>query len=135
MLSQNLKALVRAGLVDRTVEATVPPQVTYSLTAPGTEMAVPPAIAPGLDRKPHRRPLRGPAALRRESRRPRHAHQLRARRPTRVLPGMRAQGSGTIVNIGSAGGLVTAPGGGAYHMTKYALESLSDALRLEVRPF
>jgi NAD(P)-dependent dehydrogenase (short-subunit alcohol dehydrogenase family) len=52
-----------------------------------------------------------------------------------VLPGMRAQGSGTIVNIGSAGGLVTAPGGGAYHMTKYALESLSDALRLEVRPF
>jgi NADP-dependent 3-hydroxy acid dehydrogenase YdfG len=52
-----------------------------------------------------------------------------------VLPGMRAQNSGTIVNIGSAGGLVTAPGGGAYHMTKYALESLSDALRFEVRPF
>lgn len=41
MLSQNLKALVRAGLVDRSVKATVPPQVTYRLTALGTEMSVP----------------------------------------------------------------------------------------------
>jgi DNA-binding HxlR family transcriptional regulator len=41
MLSQNLKALVRAGLVDRSVKATVPPQVTYSLTALGTDMTVP----------------------------------------------------------------------------------------------
>ena len=38
MLSQNLKALVRAGLVDRTVEATIPPQVTYTLTALGTDL-------------------------------------------------------------------------------------------------
>jgi NAD(P)-dependent dehydrogenase (short-subunit alcohol dehydrogenase family) len=52
-----------------------------------------------------------------------------------VLPGMRAQRSGLIVNLGSAAGLVTPPTGCPYAMTKYALESLSDALRLEVAPF
>lgn len=41
MLSQNLKALVRAGLVDRHVEPTVPPQVTYSLTELGGSLAGP----------------------------------------------------------------------------------------------
>jgi NAD(P)-dependent dehydrogenase (short-subunit alcohol dehydrogenase family) len=52
-----------------------------------------------------------------------------------VLPGMRAQGWGRIVNIGSMGGRVTFPGGGLYHATKYALEALSDALRFEVAGF
>lgn len=52
-----------------------------------------------------------------------------------VLPGMRAQRSGVIVNLGSAAGLVTPPTGCPYAMTKYALESLSDALRPEVAPF
>jgi NAD(P)-dependent dehydrogenase (short-subunit alcohol dehydrogenase family) len=52
-----------------------------------------------------------------------------------VLPGMRAQRSGTIVNLGSAAGLVTPPTGCPYAMTKYALESLCDALRLETAPF
>ena len=52
-----------------------------------------------------------------------------------VLPGMRARGSGRIINIGSIGGLFTAPGAGSYHMTKYAVEALSDALRAEVRGF
>jgi NADP-dependent 3-hydroxy acid dehydrogenase YdfG len=52
-----------------------------------------------------------------------------------VLPGMRAQRSGMIVNLGSAAGLVTPPTGCPYAMTKYALESLSDALRPEVAPF
>jgi NAD(P)-dependent dehydrogenase (short-subunit alcohol dehydrogenase family) len=52
-----------------------------------------------------------------------------------VLPGMRAQRSGTIVNLGSAAGLVTPPTGCPYAMTKYALESLCDALRLETVPF
>ena len=52
-----------------------------------------------------------------------------------VLPGMRAQRGGMIVNLGSAAGLVTPPTGCPYAMTKYALESLSDALRLEVAPF
>jgi len=52
-----------------------------------------------------------------------------------VLPGMRAQSHGTIVNIGSAAGLVTPPASSAYSMTKYSLEALSDALRLEVRSF
>jgi NAD(P)-dependent dehydrogenase (short-subunit alcohol dehydrogenase family) len=52
-----------------------------------------------------------------------------------VLPTMRQHGSGRIINIGSVGGLFTAPGAGAYHMSKYALEALSDALRVEVRRF
>jgi short-subunit dehydrogenase len=52
-----------------------------------------------------------------------------------VLPGMRDQGSGTIVNIGSMGGRLTFPGAGIYHSTKYALESISDSLRFEVRGF
>ena len=52
-----------------------------------------------------------------------------------VLPGMRAQRSGMIVNLGSAAGLVTPPTGCPYAMTKYALESLCDALRLEVASF
>lgn len=52
-----------------------------------------------------------------------------------VLPAMRARGSGRIVNVGSVGGLFTAPGAGAYHASKYAVEALSDALRMEVRPF
>ena len=52
-----------------------------------------------------------------------------------VLPGMRAQRYGTIVNLGSAAGLVTPPTGCPYAMSKYALESLADTLRMEVGPF
>jgi NAD(P)-dependent dehydrogenase (short-subunit alcohol dehydrogenase family) len=52
-----------------------------------------------------------------------------------VLPGMRDQHYGKIVNIGSMGGKLTFPGGGFYHATKYAVEALSDALRFEVRGF
>jgi NADP-dependent 3-hydroxy acid dehydrogenase YdfG len=52
-----------------------------------------------------------------------------------VLPAMRAQRSGKIVNIGSMGGKLVFPGGGIYHATKYAIEALSDALRFEVRGF
>ncbi len=52
-----------------------------------------------------------------------------------VLPGMRDQHWGKIVNIGSMGGKLTFPGGGLYHATKYAVEALSDALRFEVRGF
>ena len=52
-----------------------------------------------------------------------------------VLPGMREAGEGKIVNVSSMGGQLTFPGGGAYHATKYAVEALSDALRMEVRRF
>lgn len=52
-----------------------------------------------------------------------------------VLPGMREQRFGRIVNIGSMGGKLTFPGAGLYHATKYALESISDSLRFEVRGF
>lgn len=52
-----------------------------------------------------------------------------------VLPGMRERGHGTIVNIGSVGGLLSAPGASAYMMTKWALETLSDSLRMEVARF
>ncbi|MDQ3723577.1 MAG: oxidoreductase [Actinomycetota bacterium] len=52
-----------------------------------------------------------------------------------VLPGMRAQGSGRIVNLSSMGGRFTFPGGGFYHASKHAVESISDALRFEVQGF
>ncbi len=52
-----------------------------------------------------------------------------------VLPGMRRQGSGRIVNVSSMGGKLTFPGGGWYHASKHALEALSDALRFEVEGF
>ena len=50
-------------------------------------------------------------------------------------PGMRRQGWGKVVNVGSVGGSLVLPGGGIYHATKYALEALSDALRFEMRGF
>src|SRR5213079_1598384 len=52
-----------------------------------------------------------------------------------VLPGMRRQGWGRVVNLSSMGGRLTLPGGAFYHATKYAVEALSDALRFEVRGF
>src|SRR5919199_2834058 len=52
-----------------------------------------------------------------------------------VLPGMRAQGYGRIVNVSSMGANFTFPGGGFYHATKYAVEAISDALRFEVKSF
>lgn len=52
-----------------------------------------------------------------------------------VLPAMRAQRWGKIVNVGSMGGRLTFPGGGLYHASKHALEAISDALRFEVRGF
>ena len=52
-----------------------------------------------------------------------------------VLPGMRRQHWGRVVNLSSMGGRLTLPGGAFYHATKYAVEALSDALRFEVRPF
>jgi len=51
------------------------------------------------------------------------------------LPAMHARGSGRIVNISSIGGLMTLPFFGVYNSTKYAVESLSDGLRLELAPF
>jgi NAD(P)-dependent dehydrogenase (short-subunit alcohol dehydrogenase family) len=52
-----------------------------------------------------------------------------------VLPGMREQGWGKVVNVSSMGGRFTFPGGGLYHASKYALEALSDAMRFEVKGF
>ncbi|THF67885.1 SDR family NAD(P)-dependent oxidoreductase [Deinococcus sp. Arct2-2] len=52
-----------------------------------------------------------------------------------VLPDMRAQGWGRIIHVGSVGGSFTAPGAGAYHASKYAVEALSDAMRYEVQSF
>jgi NAD(P)-dependent dehydrogenase (short-subunit alcohol dehydrogenase family) len=52
-----------------------------------------------------------------------------------VLPKMREQRWGKIVNIGSMGGRLSFPGGGHYHATKHALEAISDALRFELRGF
>jgi NAD(P)-dependent dehydrogenase (short-subunit alcohol dehydrogenase family) len=52
-----------------------------------------------------------------------------------VLPHLRAQGSGTVVQISSMGGQLSMPGFGAYCAAKYALEGLSQALAAEVAPF
>lgn len=52
-----------------------------------------------------------------------------------VLPIMRRQGSGRIINIGSMAGLVTIPFGAYYASSKFALEGYTEALRQEVRPF
>ena len=52
-----------------------------------------------------------------------------------VLPGMRRQRWGKVVNLSSMGGKLTFPGGAFYHATKHAVEALSDALRFEVRSF
>ncbi|MCA6969568.1 oxidoreductase [Pectobacterium carotovorum] len=52
-----------------------------------------------------------------------------------VLPHMRAQRSGTVINITSMGGKIYTPLGAWYHGTKFALEAISDCLRLEVEPF
>jgi NAD(P)-dependent dehydrogenase (short-subunit alcohol dehydrogenase family) len=52
-----------------------------------------------------------------------------------VLPNMRRQRHGRIVNLSSMGGRLTFPGGGFYHGTKYAVEAISDALRFEVKGF
>jgi NAD(P)-dependent dehydrogenase (short-subunit alcohol dehydrogenase family) len=52
-----------------------------------------------------------------------------------VLPLMRRQGWGRVVNISSMGGKLVFPGGGFYHATKYAVEAISDALRFEVKGF
>lgn len=51
-----------------------------------------------------------------------------------VLPSMRARRSGTIVNISSIGGRIYEPLGAWYHATKFAVEGLSDSLRLELEP-
>lgn len=51
------------------------------------------------------------------------------------LPRMRERGNGRIINVSSVGGRITLPFFGVYNSTKYAVESLSDALRYELRPF
>lgn len=51
------------------------------------------------------------------------------------LPKMQEKRAGRIINVSSVGGLITLPFFGVYNSTKYAVESLSDALRYELRPF
>ena len=58
---------------------------------------------------------------------------LRATRA--VLPHLRRQKSGHIINLSSIGGLVGLPGWGIYNSTKFAVEGLSEALATELAPF
>ncbi len=52
-----------------------------------------------------------------------------------VLPTMRAQGSGCVVNIGSVAGRIARPLSSIYDSTKHALEAITDGLRGELEPF
>jgi len=52
-----------------------------------------------------------------------------------VLPALRARRAGTIVTLGSVSGRVVVPMVGAYHASKWAVEALVEALRLELLPF
>jgi short-subunit dehydrogenase len=52
-----------------------------------------------------------------------------------VLPKMRENHYGKIINVSSVGGKIASPLGGWYHASKFALEALSDAMRLEVQSF
>ncbi len=52
-----------------------------------------------------------------------------------VAPTMIARGQGRIINVSSVAGRIVLPGLGAYHATKFALEAMSDALRMELAAF
>ncbi|MGM0930390.1 MAG: oxidoreductase [Actinomycetota bacterium] len=52
-----------------------------------------------------------------------------------AVPAMRAQGSGRIINVSSIGGVFYEPLGGWYHAAKFAVEGLSDCLRVELKPY
>ncbi len=52
-----------------------------------------------------------------------------------LIPIMRDQGGGRIINISSLGGRVAFPAGGMYSTSKFALEALSDVLRMELEAF
>ncbi|WP_433260105.1 oxidoreductase [Actinosynnema sp. CS-041913] len=69
----------------------------------------------------------------------RHQFEVNVFAPARlvqlVLPHLRAQGSGTIVNVSSIGGEIALPLGAWYYASKHALEAYSDTLRQEVKAF
>ena len=52
-----------------------------------------------------------------------------------VIPGMREQGFGTIIHVGSMAGQASSPAGGAYAATKFAMNTMSRSMRLEVGSF
>ena len=52
-----------------------------------------------------------------------------------VIPIMREQHAGRIINISSIGGIITLPLGAPYHASKWAVEALSDVARFELKPF
>jgi short-subunit dehydrogenase len=52
-----------------------------------------------------------------------------------VIPVMRKQNTGTIVNVSSVGGCIGLPVVSAYHSTKFALEGLSESMSYELEPF
>lgn len=57
-----------------------------------------------------------------------------ARMTQLVIPGMRQAGKGRIINVSSIGGKIFEPLGAWYHGAKFAVEGMSDSLRLELKP-
>ena len=57
-----------------------------------------------------------------------------ARTANAVLPGMRAQGDGLIIQVSSTAGRAAFPGFGVYHASKWGLEGMSEAMRYELAP-
>ena len=79
-------------------------------------------------------PARGDVA--RRAARPAETNVIGVHRVTRaVLPAMRARRAGTVVTIGSISGRVAVPIAGPYHASKWALEGMIEAWRLELAPF
>ena len=53
----------------------------------------------------------------------------------KLIPAMRSKGGGKIINVSSLGGLIPFPAAGMYTCSKFALEALSDVLRMELKAF
>ena len=88
----------------------------------------------GQQRRPRAAGRRGRGLRRRGTRDVRHQRLRVAHGHRAVLPVMRRQRSGRVLNMSSVGGFAASPGWGVYCATKFAVEGLSEALQAELTP-